>query len=68
MSLVRSIDKMGFKKIITSDGSILSYSFSKNVFFLKNDPNNNFLWKSLKTKTISNRIKNILMYKNRFLN
>ncbi len=59
---------MGFKKIITSDGSILSYSFSKNVFFLKNDPNNNFLWKSLKTKTISNRIKNILMYKNRFLN
>jgi len=61
------IDKMGFKKIITSDGSILSYSLSKNVIFLKNDPNNNFLWKSFKTKTLSNRIKNILLYKNRFL-
>ena len=56
------------QKIVTTEGSILSYSVSKNTLFLKNDPNNNFLWKSFKTKTLSNRIKNILLYKKRFLN
>jgi len=59
---------MPLKKIITTEGSILSCSFSKNSIFLKkNDPNNNFLWKSFKTKISSNKIKNILLYKNRFL-
>lgn len=55
------------QKVITTDGSILRYSLSKNFTFLKNDPNNNFLWKSFKTKTLSNKIKNILLYKKRFL-
>jgi hypothetical protein len=55
------------QKVITTEGSILRYSTSKNFTFLKNDPNNNFLWKSFKTKTLSNKIKNILLYKKRFL-
>jgi len=59
---------MCIQKIITTEGSILSHSFSKKTIFLKNDPNNNFLWKSFKTKTLSNKIKNILLYKKRFLN
>jgi len=55
------------QKVITTEGSTLRYSISKSLTFLKNDPNNNFLWKSFKTKTLSNKIKNILLYKKRFL-
>ena len=55
------------QKVITTEGAILRSSLSKNLTFLKNDPNNNFLWKSFKTNTFSNKIKNILLYKKRFL-
>jgi hypothetical protein len=55
------------QKVITTEGAILRFSLSKKFTFLKNDPNNNFLWKSFKTNTLSNKIKNILLYKKRFL-
>jgi hypothetical protein len=59
---------MNKHQIFTTDGSLLfPLSKTKDFAFLKNDPLNHFLWKSIKKTTLISTTKKLELFKTRFL-
>lgn len=59
---------MYLRNFITSEGSSLcAFSSSKAFYFLKKDPMNHNLWKSIKKNSSVNRMKKLEIFKSRFL-
>jgi hypothetical protein len=59
---------MNLRNFITTEGAFLTnFSTNKAFYFLKNDPMNNILWKSLNKKSTLNRTKKLEQFKSRFL-
>jgi hypothetical protein len=59
---------MNLRNFISTEGAFLSnFSANKPFYFLKNDPMNHNLWKSLNKKSSLNRTKKLEQFKARFL-
>jgi hypothetical protein len=66
--LGKLIVKMYSRNLITTDGSSLcAFSSKKAFYFLKKDPMNHNLWKSIKKNSSVNRMKKLEIFKSRFL-
>jgi hypothetical protein len=66
--LGKLIVKMHSRNFITTEGSSLcAFSSNKSFYFLKKDPMNHNLWKSIKKNSSANRLKKLEIFKSRFL-